>query len=85
MYLVSAHALTNNELLQFGPKSQLQTIEKIRQYAKNEDQRTAAEDLLQMLIKNWWSKARACEILLETASLQISLSCRDRFHAFFCS
>jgi hypothetical protein len=49
-------ASAKNELLQFEPKFQLQIIEKIRQHAKNEDQRTAAEDLLQVLIKNWWGK-----------------------------
>jgi hypothetical protein len=48
--------LTKNELLQFEPKLQLQIIEKIRQDAKIEDQRTAAEDLLQILIENWWGK-----------------------------
>lgn len=45
-----------NEFLKFEPKLQLQIIEKIREYAKNEDQRTTAEDLLRILIKNWWGK-----------------------------
>lgn len=44
-----------NELLN-EPKLQLQIIDKIRQHAKKEDQKTAAEDLLQVLIKNWWGK-----------------------------
>jgi hypothetical protein len=44
-----------NELLN-EPKLQLEIIEKIRQYAKIEDQKRAAEDLLQVLIKNWWGK-----------------------------
>lgn len=33
---------------------QLQIVGKIKKYAKIEDQKTAAEDLLQVLIKNWW-------------------------------
>jgi hypothetical protein len=45
-----------NELLQFEPKFQSQIIDKIREYAKKEDQRTATEDLLQVPIKDWWGK-----------------------------
>jgi DNA-binding MarR family transcriptional regulator len=45
-----------DELLQFETKFQNQIVEIIRQNAKNEQKRTVAEDLLQVLIKNWWSK-----------------------------
>ena len=37
------------------PKLQLQIIDKLRQQAKNETKKTAAEALLQTLIKNWWN------------------------------
>jgi predicted transcriptional regulator len=45
-----------DELVQFEPKFQLPLIEQIRQCTKIEDQRTAAEELLQALIRNWWGK-----------------------------
>jgi predicted transcriptional regulator len=45
-----------DEFIEFEPKFQLRLIEKIRQCTKNEDQRTAAEELLQALIRYWWGK-----------------------------
>jgi predicted transcriptional regulator len=45
-----------NEFIQFEPKFQLRLIEEIRQRTKNEDHKTAAEELLQALIKYWWGK-----------------------------
>jgi hypothetical protein len=50
----SSNAIENEFLNE--TKLQLQIIERIRQYAKNEDQRVAVEGLLQVLIQYWWSK-----------------------------
>jgi DNA-binding PadR family transcriptional regulator len=37
------------------PKLQIEIINKIKQHTKIEDQKTAAEELLQKLVKNWWN------------------------------
>jgi len=45
-----------NELMNFEAQFQIQIIEKIRDYAQNQGQKENAEDLLQVLIRNWWGK-----------------------------
>jgi predicted transcriptional regulator len=48
--------LVEDELLKFDTKMQTKVIKKVREYAKREEKKTAAEDLLQVLIRNWWGK-----------------------------
>jgi predicted transcriptional regulator len=60
--------LVEDELLAFDTKNQTRIIEKVRECAKDEEKKTAAENLLQVLIRNWWGKDLSRQNFIQNSS-----------------